>query len=56
MHDDIYVPATTQYVAQEQWNGGYTNVTNFQTQSLPYPKAWSFAMVPQLLCLPLEEL
>ncbi|GAX84405.1 hypothetical protein CEUSTIGMA_g11827.t1 [Chlamydomonas eustigma] len=67
-YDDIYIPAggnatapppsspSTTWSTTDHWSTGYENVTNFATEPGPYNRAWRFSMVPELLCLPLEEL
>ena len=54
-YEDIYLPGNSA-TGPEQWSVSYQNASNLQTVPGPYNSAWSFSMVPELLCLPLEEM
>lgn len=57
-NNDVYEPATNAAKAGllERWSGGYLNATTLQNESTPYHNAWRMTMVPELLCMPLEEM
>ena len=57
-YEDIYLPASAAPIGNQtdHWSTGYKNQTNFVDEPGPYNRAWRLSMVPELLCLPLEEL